>query len=363
MSPRVMHRTALGVLALLLSFDFDLGLVHGTHAVRPGTAASGWHVLLAPPAVSRPSGIAVGWPRSSRAAQWIYVADAGTGRIVKSTAGGHILASWPYAVPGHPAVLAVGGAGNVFVGDMIDGSISKFSPNGARLARWPVRYRLPLPGTPFTDPHAIAVDPGGDIYLANSSAHRVVVFSPGGTLLRSWDTWKGLPTRFSAPEHTTGPLGSPTGVVFGPDDELFVSTSCVQAPACSATRYTPVLSFGHDVLLVFRTRGPFGQGVDNLWFGLGYDKTGTPTEMPGKESEVFVHIDAMAGDGRGRAVVAGTLWLRAGRPAAGVLTYSYLGSHTAPWWLPSAAPITGIAMDRSGAAYVVAGTSVLEHAG
>jgi hypothetical protein len=100
--------------------------------------------------------------------------------------------------------------------------------------------------------------------------------------------------------------------------------------------------------------------VGNFWFGLGYAATGKPLETPGKESEPFVHIDAMAGDGRGHTFLAGTLWPRGGRPALGVLSYTDLGYHTAPWWLPTQDPIAGVAADGSGSVYVSQGTKLLK---
>jgi hypothetical protein len=288
------------------------------------------------------------------------VADAGTGHIVKFGTRGHVLRSWRYAAPGHPAALTVGGAGNLFVADKVEGNISKFSPAGKRLAFWTPKDIMPPAGPPYVDPRGIAVGSAGQIYIAEYSAHHIVELSPGGTLLHAWDTSGGFAMQYSVPHQNSGPFGDPTGVVYDPRDHLFISTFCVTAPACRTDWYTPVQSYGHDVLLVLATGGAFAGYVGNFWFGLGYAASGTPTEVPGKESESFVHIDAMAGDGKGHAFLAGTMWPRGGQPSLGVLSYTDLGYHTAPWRLPSEAPIEGVAVDGSGSVYVSQGTTVLK---
>jgi hypothetical protein len=311
--------------------------------------------------VRRPSGVAIDLRGAKHAAQWGYVADAGTGRIVKFGTGGKALKSWRYAAPGHPAALVVGGSGNLFVADKTNGNISKFSPAGARLALWTPKYISPLAVPALTDPRGIAVDPQGKIYVAEYTAHTVIQLSPGGTLLQSFDTQKGFTAQYSVPHQNTGSFGDPTGVAFdSPSGHLFVSTVCVSDPACRTQFYTPVPAHGHDVLLVLSISGQFSGWVGNFWFGLGYTAAGTPLEVPGKEEEAYVHIDAIAGDGRGHAFLAGTMWPRGGSPGLAVLSYTDLGYRTGPWRLPSAQPIAGVAVDGSGSVYVAQGTTFLK---
>jgi hypothetical protein len=149
-------------------------------------------------------------------------------------------------------------------------------------------------------------------------------------------------------------------VVYDPPGHLFISTVCVPDPAYRSNWYTPTKDSWHDALLVLATGGTFAGYVGNFWFGLGYTDSGTPSEVPGKESEAFVHIDAMAGDGKGHAFLAGTLWPRGGQPSLGVLSYTDLGYHTAPWQLQSEAPIAGVAVDGSGSVYFSQGTRVVK---
>jgi hypothetical protein len=332
----------------------------GVEAAPLRTTGRGWQVFLARAGIKNPTGIAIDLRGARHAAQWGYVADSGTGRIVKFGTGGRALGSWRYASSGHPAVLAVGGSGNLFVADRVNGAITKFSPGGARLAYWPTRYYVPLFSPPYSDPHSITIDATGMIYLAEYTEHRVIQLSPGGTLLQTWDTSKGFTAQYSVPHQNSGPFGDPSGVVSEPNGHLFISTVCVPDPACRTNWYTPMQSAGNDVLLVLATGGAFTGYVGNFWFGLGYTATGAPSEPSGKESEPFVHIDAMAGDGKGHAFLAGTMWPRGGQPSLGVLSYTDLGFRTAPWKLTSTGPIAGVAVDGSGSVYVSQGTTLLK---
>jgi hypothetical protein len=358
--PGLLRAIATVSLTLLVGLHFTVAQAGGAPAAQRQAAGRGWQVFLSASILKAPTGVAIDLRGPKHAAQWGYVADAGTGRIVKFGTGGRVLGSWRYAVPGHPAALTVGGAGNLFVADRVDGTISKFSPAGTRLAFWITKYYVPLFSPPYTDPHSIALDPAGNIYLAEFSEHRIIQLSTSGTLLQTWDTSKGFTTQYSVPHMNSGPLGNPTGVVYDPPGRLFISTVCVTDSGCLTAHYTPVQSAGNDVLLVLSTEGPYSGYVGNFWFGLGYTAAGTPSEAPDKESEAFVHIDAMAGDGKGHTFVAGTVWPRGGQPSLGVLSYTDLGYQTAPWRLPSGEPITGVAVDGSGSVYVSQGSRFLK---
>lgn len=357
---RLLATIAIAVPALVVGRDLTAARAGGAAAPRWQPSARGWQVFLPRSAVQLPTGVAIDLRGAKGASQWGYVADAGTGRIVKFGTRGRVLGSWRYAASGHPAALAVGGAGNLFVADRVNGSISKFSPAGERLAFWTPKYLMPLAVPPYTDPRGIAVDAEGKIYLAEYSAHRIIQLTPGGTLLQAWDTSRGFTAQNSVPHQNSGPFGSPTGVVYDPPGHLFISTFCVTGAACRINWDASVHSYAHDALLVLTVRGVFTGYVGNYWFGLGYSASGMPVEAAGKESEPFVGIDAMAGDGKGHVILAGTLWPRGGQPSLGVLSYTDLGYHTAPWLLPSRDPIAGVAADGSGAVYVSQGGRLLK---
>jgi hypothetical protein len=220
---------------------------------------------------------------------------------------------------------------------------------------------MPLAVPPYNDPRGIAVDPEGNIYVAEYTAHRIIQLTPGGTLLADWDPSKGFTALYSVPHMNTGPLGAPTGVAYDPPGKLFVSTVCMTGPICQTGFHTPDTSYGHDVLMALTISGQFTDYVGNFWFGLGYSAAGAPLEMPGKESEVYVHIDAMAGDGKGHDYLAGTLWPRGGQATTGVISYTDLGQRSPLWPLADQSPVAGVAVDGAGAVYVSQGARVLKH--
>jgi hypothetical protein len=82
-----------------------------------------------------------------------------------------------------PASLAIDGAGNVYVVDLANYRIQKFTASGTFLAQW---------GTwgagngQFDLPTGIAVDPSGDIVVADHGNHRVQRFSAAGAFISTW---------------------------------------------------------------------------------------------------------------------------------------------------------------------------------
>jgi hypothetical protein len=118
----------IGPLPNIAPSGFDSGLA-------AQAAGRGWQDFLTAPIVQRPTGIAIDLRGAKHAAQWGYVADAGTGRIVKFGTGGRVLRSWHYAPPGHRAVLTVGGSGNLFVADELGGTISSSAPSASPIPR------------------------------------------------------------------------------------------------------------------------------------------------------------------------------------------------------------------------------------
>jgi hypothetical protein len=322
----------------------------------PSALAGGWHALLTAPSVRHPTGIAIDTRGSRAAAKWAYVADAASGGIVKFGTNGRVLGSWSYAAPGeHPsgAGLAVGGSGNLFVADPVAGTVSKYRPSGARLARW----------SGFAAPQSVTVAPSGIIYVAETGAHRITELSPAGTVVQHWDTGAGFLQQYTVPPTSSGQLGYPTNVALLPPDSLFVSTRCVIIASCTPYFGTTLDGAIHpeaiDALLTLRVSGSRAGYLGDWWFGLGHTVNGTPQGAPAKETEPFVTIDRLTSNGRNTAYLAGELWVLGQEPSRGVITYSPLGSHPASWPLPSQSPVAGIAVDGLGRIYVAQDSRIL----
>jgi hypothetical protein len=228
------------------------------------------------------------------------------------------------------------------VADSRAGTVTKYSPSGQRLADW----------AGFSDPTAIAVAPNGSIYVAESGAHRLTELSPGGTVRMRWDTQAGFPQQFTVPHVNSGSLGTPTALAWQPPDSLYVGTRCQVSVTCNYYNGLPARPGFVDALLNFRVAGTARGYLGNWWFGLGHAANGAPQDVPAKETEPFVTIDALASDPSGRAYLAGMIWERGGTPQRAVIGYTPLGYKWGYWPLPSQAPVRGIAVDGNGGMYV-----------
>jgi hypothetical protein len=119
----------------------------------------------------RPSAIAVD------ARGHVYVSDVGWGTIQVFDHDGAWLATWSGL--GTPTGIAVGEDGAIWVSER-GGSVSKYSPDGERLATWPDARTGDVR---LTNAEGIAVDAQGRVFVTDIGAHRVQVFSPAGAVL------------------------------------------------------------------------------------------------------------------------------------------------------------------------------------
>ena len=90
----------------------------------------------------------------------VFVADASTGRLVKSDPSGRLLARWGgFQIP---RAVALDRAGNIYVAEQTALRVTKLSPSGQVLARWHVPW---TDGASSGMPVALAVDRYGNVYV------------------------------------------------------------------------------------------------------------------------------------------------------------------------------------------------------
>jgi tripartite motif-containing protein 71 len=127
-----------------------------------------------------PAGVAVG--KSGN----VYVADMGNNRIQKFTSSGFFIAKWGAnggngtAGTGNvefnsPSGVEVDAFENVFVSDTYNHRIQKLTSSGGFLCKWGL---FGAGAGEFQYPGHLALDTAGNVYVADTNNHRVQVFAP-----------------------------------------------------------------------------------------------------------------------------------------------------------------------------------------
>jgi tripartite motif-containing protein 71 len=170
-----------------------------------GSAAAPWHVVLTVKTGFSCFGAAdnCGYGIAGVALDGqgdLYLAEMDDDLIYKYSTSGKLLAKWGGTGSGpgqltHPEKLAFDAQGNLYVTEVgansINGStggnnsIQTSSPTGVPLARWGTLGSRP---GQFNTPVGIAIDQQGDIYVADVANHRIQKLSSTGQPLIQWHT-------------------------------------------------------------------------------------------------------------------------------------------------------------------------------
>jgi DNA-binding beta-propeller fold protein YncE len=138
----------------------------------------------------------------------LYLAELDDSLIYKYSVTGKELAHWGGhgSGPGqliHPDKLALDRDGNIYVTEIGGGTrfgtdannrVQKFSAKGESLARWGMYGSAP---GQFSNPIGIAVDHEGNIYVSEEGGNRVQKLSPTGQPLALWGTLGSGPGQFN----------------------------------------------------------------------------------------------------------------------------------------------------------------------
>jgi streptogramin lyase len=145
----------------------------------------------------------------------VYVAyDGQPGQIVKFTAAGSYVTSWPAQAPGAPTPrsrsIAFDPSGVLYVADEGDGAIDKFATNGRFLGQWGQFGNAPQQ---LADPIAIAIDPQSHVFVGDR-LQGIKQFTTTGVFM-------GLTSSTGQPSPNDS--FSVAGVAVGPGGDVFVT--------------------------------------------------------------------------------------------------------------------------------------------
>jgi len=120
----------------------------------------------------------------------VYVVDLMNSRIQKFTADGRFITKWgsPGTADGQfdlPQAVVADKSGNIYVADGTNNRIQKFNSNGVFITKW---GGSGSGDGQFLSPLDIAIDPWGYVYVADGANNRIQKFSPNGTFIAKWGT-------------------------------------------------------------------------------------------------------------------------------------------------------------------------------
>jgi tripartite motif-containing protein 71 len=157
-----------------------------------------------------PSGIAIDTSGN------VYVADVLNHRIQKFTNDGRFITKWgSYGTADGqflgPSGITIDASGNVYVADSTGNRIQKFTNDGRFITKWGSLGDKP---GQLNEPLGVTIDPSSNIYVTDSMNGRIQVFSNNGTFLTTWNTVT----------KNENPTIVPRGIVIDPSGKIYVST-------------------------------------------------------------------------------------------------------------------------------------------
>lgn len=157
----------------------------------------------------------------------IYVLDYQLGRVYRFDAAGKYLSAWgnpagqdnqeQNTAPGRlkfPIGLATDGKNFIYVGDLTNRRIQKFTLDGKYVANWPSGSADPTQSWDYTGPNGLATDRQGNVYVADTAHQRVQKFTASGQLLATIGQGYG---------QEDGRFNWPYGVAVDPQGMLYVN--------------------------------------------------------------------------------------------------------------------------------------------
>ena len=215
------------------------------------TAATGCTSGFGPGEFNVPFGIAVDSSRN------VYVTDLGNNRVEKFTSAGTYITAWgcatattgcsPGSGPGQfniPRGVAVDSSGNVYVADAGNNRVEKFTSAGTFITAW---GSFGSGNGNFSTSRGVAVDSSGNVYVADASNNRVQKFTSNGTYISQLGCASGACSSGTG----NGQFNSPYGVAVDSSGNVYVTDGGNNRVELFGDAALPVPEFSGVSVVVF----------------------------------------------------------------------------------------------------------------
>lgn len=202
----------------------------------------------------------------------LYISDAGNNRIQHLDRDGTVLAAWGTygsiqngSTPAggqfdQPWGIAVGDDGSVYVADLWNHRIQKFTAEGEFVTMWGV-FGQAENGFALWGPRDIAIDGQGNLYVTDTGNKRVVVYDPDGNFI----------TEFGREGFELGQFYEPVGLDWDAEGNLYVADTWNQRVQKFIPDDNPV---GLVAGSAWDISGWYGETLDNKPYLAVDDETG-----------------------------------------------------------------------------------------
>lgn len=189
----------------------------------------------------------------------IYVADTDNHRIVHFSPDGTVLHEWgtfgdittgdaPGGTFNQPWGIAIGTDGSVFVSDLWNHRIQKFTPDGKFIRGWGIFGQGETPES-FWGPRDVEVSPNGEVFVSDTGNKRIVVFNEEGEFI----------TQFGSPGIDKGQFDEPVGVTVDANGDVYVADTWNQRIQV----FTRNIEGNYEPKTEWNIAGWYGQSLDN----------------------------------------------------------------------------------------------------
>ena len=113
----------------------------------------------------------------------VFVTDINNNNVQKFTSDGKFITKWGDGQFSYPSGIAVDSSGNVYVADNQNNRVQKFTSDGAYITRW---GSVGSGDGQFTNPQGVAVDSSGNVFVTDVGNNRVQKFTSDGKFITKW---------------------------------------------------------------------------------------------------------------------------------------------------------------------------------